>query len=353
MVGWLRNLRLGEDGYQHYRFVLRGVLYEGNTGCPLWKDARDWLNAYKGRISKNEVGIVAAPTVKLAYLHWVDTKKGKVSQSHLDRAADAIELHVLPHIGQKPVDQVTNQDIEILISHYLERPSKRITGPSKRTRSGANTLLLYLRNVFNHMVSMGKLKEVPWQVKNLSVKKKLRPYVPIERASSFFAEVYRTRNLPVMIAVRAMFWMGLRECEGIGLRWEWFSYDMRYYTPGLTKGGEAETMVTEQGLRSLLWCLIWDRFSGVKPISGLVVGEHIQGFTKKCVGRSGEAIGVEGITPHSMRRSFATNLARAGKSAHQIQQALRHKTLETSEGYVQLTKRDLEDSIMDLQKRQG
>lgn len=358
MGGWRNGLRMGEDGYHHYRFRLRGVLYEGSTGCPLWRDARDWLNAYKGRLSKGGVGLKQAPTVALAYQSWVESRRGKVSEKHLARARQAIELHILPHIGQRPADQVGTGDIEALLTYYLEHPGKRITGPSRRTKSGANTVLLYVRALFNHLISNGFLASIPWKVQPMRVQEPVRPYVPVEREPLFFASIDQWRNLPVMLSVRSQFWMGLRESEALGMRWEWFSYDLMRYTPGLTKGKEAASLPTEQGVRCLLWAVLWAFHDGLKPLAGLVIpaddgGMHRPGFTKKAIARAGIAIGVRGLTPHSMRRSYATNLARAGKSAHHIQKALRHKQLTTSERYVQVAQDDLLDGLQLLKKIRG
>jgi integrase len=353
-AGWRNNLKMGEDGYWHHRFRLRGILYEGSTGCPLWKDARDWLNAYKGRISKGEVGLKQAPTLKTAYLHWVQTKTGKVSASHLKRASQAIELHILPHIGQRPADQVSTEDVELLISYYLEHPGKRIMGATKRTKAGANTVLLYLRAIYHHLIKQGFLASIPWKVSPMRVQEPVRSYVPMGLEPQFFAEVDRWRNVPVMLAVRCQFWMGLRESESLSLRWEWFSYDLRRYTPGATKGKEAASLPTEDGIRALLWAILWEHHNGTKPLAGLVLRiQHKPQFTKKAIARAGIAIGIRGLTPHSMRRSYATNLAAHGLSAHHIMKALRHKQLSTSERYVQVAQADLSDALQVLKKSRG
>jgi hypothetical protein len=97
----------------------------------LFKDAVQWLHAYKGRISKGEVGIQAIPTVKLAFEHMMAEKESRTSEAHRDRARRAIELHVLPHIGHKPADQVTKQEVEEILKHYLAGESKRIMDVGK------------------------------------------------------------------------------------------------------------------------------------------------------------------------------------------------------------------------------
>jgi len=361
---WRNGLRQGRGGYWFYRFRLAGALHEGNTGCPIYRDAVGWLAAFKGRVAKGEVGLRVVPTVKQAFEHMIAERKGRVSQAHLDRASRAITLHVLPHIGHRPADQVTKQDVELLLKHYLEHPSERIMEQGrnrKRTKHGANTLLLYIKMVFNHLIQHGVLDALPFSVQPFDAPQPYRAFVPIELEPQFFEAINKARNLPVMLAVSAMFWLGLRESEALEMRWEGLSWDLMHYVPGSTvhnetKGGEADSLPTEQGLRVLLWAIIWEQWGGTKPLGGWIIPAadgkpHRPQFTKKTILRASVAIRIPGLTPHRMRAGLATNLARAGYEAHHIQKALRHKQLQTSEHYVMLGKDDLAGGMQALRKK--
>lgn len=361
---WLRGLRQGEDGYWHFRFHLKGTRHEGNTGCPIYRDAVKWLNAYKGRISQGGVGIKVIPTVALAFEHMMQEREGRVSPAHLHGIRRSLELHVLPHIGQKPADQVTKQEVEEILKHFLEGFSKRIMDKDaqrKRTKHGANGLLIYIKMVFNHLIKHQILTAIPFEVPPFKVRQPHRAFVPIELETAFFEAINKARNVPVMLAVSAMFWLGLRESEALEMRWEGLSWDLRRYTPGSTafdqtKGGEAVGLPTDQSLRVLLWSIIWQRFGGIKPLGGWIIPAddgkpHRPQFTKKTILRAAEAIRIPGITPHRLRAGLATNLARAGYGAHHIKKALRHKQLQTSEHYVMLGEDDLLGGLSALKKK--
>lgn len=353
-TGWRNGLRQGEDGLWHFRFVFRGQRYEGNTGCPIYRDAITWLAAYRGRVAKGEVGIQAVPTVALAYESLIQEMETRTSSAHVARAKTALGLHVLPHIGHKPADTVTKGDIEEVLKIYLEGDSRKIMEKDlhrKHTKHGANTLIIYIKMVFNHLISHKLLDALPFKIEKLGVAQKRRSFVPIELESKFFEAIDKARNLDVMLAVRAMFWLGLREIEALEMRWEGLAWDLSAYVPGSTvhdqtKGGEAASLPTEQSLRVLLWSIIWRDYNGVKPLGGWVIpaedGKPRRSqFTKKTIQRAAVAIRIPGLTPHRMRASLATNLARAGYQAHHIQKALRHKQLQTSESYVMLGQSDL------------
>ena len=79
-------------------------------------------------------------------------------------------------------------------------------------------------------------------------------FVPIDLEPMFFAAIDKSRNLQVMLAVRAMFWLGLRESEALEMRWEGLSWDLMRYTPGSapfdpTKRGQAQGPAAPSGSR--------------------------------------------------------------------------------------------------------
>lgn len=364
-AGWVDGLRLGAGGKWLCRFKLNGRVYQESTGQTNRNAAIKWVNHYKANLANGEIGILQSPTVAQAWEAMIESRTQKVSQNQIDRLRGA-ERHFLPALGALHAECVTGDDINRVLKGYLNGDSLRPMNQGektkrKHTKHGANTLLRILKMPFNFLVQEGFLKRIPWNVTPFEVSEPFRATVPIELAANFFREIDRTRNLHLMIAVRAMFWMGMRESEALEMRWEGWRWDLAKYTPGTTtrdetKGGEAQSLPTEQGLRALIWAVIWQDFDGSKPLGGFVLpaedGEpHRPHFTTKGIQRAGKAIRIAGLTPHRLRASYATNLARTGHGAHHIQKALRHKTLETSQHYVRLGEDDLISGIEALKER--
>ena len=163
-TGWKDGFRRGPDGLIYYRFAWHGRNFEGCTGQINPRKAREWRDLYRSRLSNAEVGLRDAPLVKDAFADWKASRKGKVSQAHLDRADRAWVHHVLPHIGDYPADQVNSEAVELLITRYLDG----------RSPAGANTLLLYIKAVFSHLVKGGYLRALPFQVKAIRVQQPVR-----------------------------------------------------------------------------------------------------------------------------------------------------------------------------------
>lgn len=358
-TGWKDGLRQGKDGLWHFRFKLGDSIHEGSTGCAKHKDAKTWRDAYRTNLSKQAVGLRVVPTFGAAYQDWVETKTGKRSEAHINRARRALELHVIPRIGETRADLVTTADIEGILSTYLAGTTDRVSERHlhrKRSPHGANTVLLYIRMIYGHLEASGIKDCRYWEVEKVSTQEPVRVTVPLGDAAKFFDAVNKTRNLHQMLGVRAQFWMGLRESAAVQMRWEWFSGDLRQYTTGRAKNGKAKVKPVDEGIRILLWALLWLEHEGKRPFTGFVMLAedglpHRQQFTKKAIQRGAAALRMVGLTPHRMRASLATNLARAGQGAHMIKEMLDHKSIETSEKYVRLGTQDLEDALAGLKEK--
>ncbi len=60
--------------------------------------------------------------------------------------------------------------------------------------------------------------------------------------------------------------------------------------------------------------------------------------------------GLDGVTPHSLRHSFATHLLDAGENLATVSRLLGHERLETTAIYAQPTAQDLEAAVRRLEQ---
>ena len=79
--------RVGEAW--RYRFRFRGITYQGSTGLSRRADAVLWLRRYRDQLANGEMGLATAPSVRVAWEHWLETTTRKVSEAHRDRAKRA------------------------------------------------------------------------------------------------------------------------------------------------------------------------------------------------------------------------------------------------------------------------
>jgi integrase len=245
-----------------------------------------------------------------------------------------MELHVIPIIGTMKADRVRSSDVARVVQTYLGGK-----GPYGRARAvdGANVVISYLRAVFAHLVESGYLAKIPFKVKKLRTQVKPRTTLPIDLIEPFLEHIDQHAHLHIRVAVRFMLWMGLRETESLGVRWEWMrGKDQMVH--GQTKGKEAAKFHIPDDLQNLLAKLPKDS-TWVLPGKG--DAPHRQQFTRKAIERAGVAVGVPGLTPHRLRATYATLLSQTGASVYEVQKLLRHKQLSTTLHYVQVDEKSL------------
>lgn len=67
------------------------------------------------------------------------------------------------------------------------------------------------------------------------------------------------------------------------------------------------------------------------------------------VARYSRIAGLHGVTPHTLRHTFAKNLIDAGVSIDQVALLLGHETLDTTKRYTKASARDLENAVKTIQ----
>lgn len=311
----------------HYRFWHRGTLYIGNTQCRSLDAAEEWLAGFRDQLALERVGGQRQITFGKLVAEWLEVHKNVHSASHLRGVSGASRSYLAPFLNLK-LDQVTTERVEDIRAKYLRNHSP----------GGANDLLKILNLLFGFAVRRGLLRALPYRVKMLRVQRRPRVVLPASAVTAFFTEVDRARNPHVGIAIRLMIGLGLREAEALGARWEWINWSRCTYTPGQTKGREADPIPIPRWLMDRLKPL---HASRENPVEGWVLPApdghpHRSQFTKKAVVRAGIQVGLSKLTPHRLRATFATLHSESGTPIQVIQHMLRHKEISTTMAYLEI-----------------
>jgi integrase/recombinase XerC len=109
-------------------------------------------------------------------------------------------------------------------------------------------------------------------------------------------------------------------------------WERHTYTPGLTKGREADPVPLPDWLR--------DYLAPVKQPAGLIVvnvhGNTCRpGFMRQTMLSANAVCGIDGLTPHRLRGTFATLLSEQGLPIQTIQRVMRHKDPLTTMRYLE------------------
>lgn len=315
--------RIGDGKVWHYRFQVAGKRVQRSTRLT----SREKAEAVAGRAYADAVtranGGQPVPTLLELFEEW-QTVRGPVASAAHRRSVDVVKRLHLYDLGELPVCDISTLHIEKARNQHLV----------EHKPTSANHWLRVLKLIVNWAVKREILPRLPWRVAMLKVQKRPRAILPLTVAMDWFSHVDTStpRAPEVGIAVRMMFGVGLRESEAASARWEWIDWQRGTYTPGITKGREADPLPMPQ------WLI--EHLAPRRKDEGLIApradGSPLPpGFARRPMEQANAKCSIKGLTPHRLRGSFATLLSEAGANIQSIQAAMRHKSPLTTMGYLE------------------
>lgn len=307
----------------HYRFQVGKVRIQRSTRERLRPRAEPVAErAYAAALARANGG-EPVPTLAELIAEWVIIRAPVSSASHV-RSVDVFARRHLYGLGGMPIDALLTRDVEVARNEHL----------LTRKPSSCNAWLRILKLLVNWAVARKVIPALPWKVAMLPVQKRPRAILPLDAAGAWFAAVDEaTRRRPfVGTAIRLMFGLGLRASEAAGARWEWIDWERKTYTPGITKGREADPVPMMD------WLV--DHLAPLRRKDGLIApradGTPLpEGFARYAMRAANANCSVSGITPHRLRGTFATLLSEEGVPIQTIKRVMRHKHPMTTMAYLE------------------
>jgi integrase len=307
----------------HYRFRVGGKRIQRTTGETDRARAEELaFQVYRReRLVKDGRGPV--PTLRELVDAWLTVHGEMLSIAHV-RAVRTFGRGHLYDLGEIRIDRVTTERVEQARARHLEG----------RRPASVNHWLAILRLLFGWAEKHGLISGIPWRVQKQKLQKRPRVTLPAARAQEWLAAVDQASRgrTALATAIRLMLGLGLRESEALSARWEWMDFERRAFTPGRTKGREADAVPVPEWLAAHL--------EAFRKPEGLIAesprgGEYVRGTTRGVIAEANEACGTPGLTPHRLRGTFATLLSEAGVPVQVIQKVMRHKDPLTTMRYLE------------------
>ena len=326
-------------------FTLEGVRVHRSTKCVMKAEAVERCEVWAQEIRNQVDGIEPPeplPTLSKALAEWETANRGVLSDKHVDGTGDKIRLH-FAELLDVPLDGLSTKLVEQARTTYLNTP-----GPTGRTHKagGANSLVKALNTVMGWAADRWAVPARPYKLRKVREERVPRRVVPLADTGAFLAAVdapykgtakkhspkAKPKNPHVLMCIRMMLGLGLREKEALASRWEWIDATNRTYYAGKTKNGTVRLIPMPRWLLAHL--------GPTTGKEGLILPQdgdtpHEGQFTKKVLQEVGRALGLPGLTPHRLRATFATNHARAGTPIPTIQVWLGHERIETTMIYIE------------------
>lgn len=315
-----RVLKVGK--VWHYRFQVALERVQKSTREKVkWRAEEAAQRAYDAAVVRTNGG-EPVPTLAELVADWLAVHKPVVSHAHARSVDTFARLHQYD-LGGLAINALSTEHVELARIEHLKTHAP----------SSANHWLRILKLVVKWAVTREVISRMPWKVPMLKVQKKPRSILPIAVAAFWFAEVDRAARDPgAGVAARLMLFLGLRESEATGALWEWIDWERATYTPGKTKGREAEPLPMPA------WLV--DYLTPLRKESGLIAAKKDgaqfgPGFARKAMLSANVVCKTKGITPHRLRGTIATLLSEAGVPIQTIQKFLRHKSPLTTMAYLE------------------
>lgn len=260
--------------------------------------------------------------------------------------------HLTDYFGnQKPIHSIGLKDIESFISHLQRKVVK-----------GYRVYVKTLKAAFNKAVDWSYIKENYFLKVKLPKKQQVNPAYIDESNLVLICEKVNADIVKDFIVTA--FYTGMRLNELVNLTWRNVNFNTRIITVGdeefTTKGrnqryipicDEALTSILNQRERAYPQPFpkgrekiipIGSNYVFSKPSGEKYTGDYFsKAFKKAC-----RAAGIDkSIHFHSLRHSFASNLAQKGVSLYTIKELLGHSSISTTEIYSHLNMDSLKEAI--------
>lgn len=321
-----------------------------------WDVAAKILQAVTDHAAIQDVGISEVNTLGELLEDWFQTKEGEVSFEYRQSLKSTVTIH-FGHLFDKPLGYFRTAVVRKLRTDYLAKEKiGAIHSHKKNSAGGANTTFRQFRTLFLYALEMDYITRVPFRLKRLRRKKQRRPFVRMSQLAEFLAMADKTaRSKSIRLAIRLMLGLGLRLKEVRTARWEWIDWDVRTYTPNGGKSGG------DYGLPIMGWLFEYLlRVGGHPGMRGLMIqGRTMKPVSEECrnktfnprktVNKAGHLIGIDGLTNHRLRGTFATLLGRAGVPLSTIQVFMRHEEPTTTNIYMEKDLDRLEEAALRFQ----
>ena len=301
----------------------RGKVWK-STGTRSKKIAQEILRHWENEVAKGNIGIIDIEPIGFSdftakYLEWARIKK-RPETYH--RELKIIRTHLKTFFQDKPLDRIQKADIE----RYREERKK--AGVKNRT---INLELTLLHRILKLGLERNHLSRLPYQkLSELRLKE-----TDSERKKALNqAEVKRLLEFSeglTQLYIALLYYTGMRKSEALSLSWDDIDLEREEIIirpkPELDfapKSGKERIIPLHPDLKAILENIPRNAGKG-KWLFSNQKGERIKDLRESFKNACKKA-GLEGITPHCLRHSFASLMIQNGVDARTLSEILGHSS---------------------------
>lgn len=198
------NVRLGNDS--------NGKPVRPHKRFKSYTEAKKWLDKVQYDYSLKDFNGNASITFKELYERWFEEYKEDKKESTYAKTKYMFRLHILPFLGDKPLDNITRQYCNDLVKKWHDKPLVQY----KRFRT-------YVISVFNYAIRMEMVMTNPMEYTHVprdthKKKDEATKFYTREELNTFLGDLKHDNDLRKYVFFRVLAYTGLRRGELIALR---------------------------------------------------------------------------------------------------------------------------------------
>ncbi len=314
------------------------------VGAFRWAHAREReLYAYKPAKAKHNALTLAAFAPRFLDGYAVANRQ---KPSGIAAKETILRVHLVPLLGRKPLDKITNEDVQRLKTRLRKRSTKTV-----------NNVLSVLNTLLKIAVEWGVIEHMPCTVRLLPMsharEMPFHDFSEYERLIAAAKELDWRTHLIVLLGGDA----GLRCGETMAL--EWTDIDLVKRMLWVRRSEWKEHVTVPKGGRARLVPLT-SRLTRALRANRHLRSERVlcqdngkpltQKRVRMLVLNAARLAGLANGGLHILRHTFCSHLAMRGAPARAIQELAGHKDLSTSQRYMHLSPAAIEGAIRLLEE---
>lgn len=275
-------------------------------------------------------------TLKQIYDDFMSEKEGILRPQTLYNYK-SIWNNKLQKIGQKAVKNITSDELKVLHKHITAEHGRYI----------ANQSIVLVRTLINYAIKEGKYKNFnPAIAVKLNKKEARARYLTHEEIKRFLSTLYQYDNLVTRDAILMLLYTGARKSNVLAMAWDDIDMDAKIWKIPQTKTDENVTIaLVEPALEILRERKEYSDSIWVFPSPTSQTG-HLTEIKTAWNALMNKA-NITNFRVHDLRHTLGTYLIANGADAFLVKRALTHKSLQSTQIYVNLGVEHLRDKLND------
>ena len=327
----------------YYRGVVLGKQIRVKLGEPSYMSVDDARQAArKAKINMKEginpieerKKITGESSLEQLYTRFMDEKEQHIRPITMEYYKDLWKRY-LSTLANKKISQITPDELKILHKRLTLNNGKRC----------ANQTIVLLRTIYNHFIKQNIYQGFnPGNAVQLNKQIARTRHLSGNELESFRDAINEIEDSIPKFAIMMLWFTGARRRNVFSMKWEDIKLEEKLWTIPKTKTQNDANVVLVNAAIDILNQLKDMRYNEYVFFSTTSKSGHIGGVRKTWEGILKRAK-ITNFHLHDLRHTFATSLLANGADAFMVKKALTHKSLQSTQIYVNLEVDDLREKL--------